>query len=50
MLEPLFELASCEGDGGGSFYLRRPVRLVQGDNEILNVPRDRLNQYEFFSC
>jgi hypothetical protein len=46
--ESLFELAPREGHCFGSFCVRGPIRLVYGDNEILNVPRDCLNQYKFF--
>jgi hypothetical protein len=45
----LFELASCEGHRFGSFCIRGPIRLVYGDNEILHVPRDCLNQYKLFA-
>ena len=47
--ESLFELASREGHRFGSFCVRGAIRLVYRDDEIPNVLRDCLNQYEFFS-
>ncbi len=41
--ESRLELGSREGHCLGSFCVRGPIRLVYGDNEILNVLRDCLN-------
>ena len=48
MLESLFELPSCEGDGRGPFRFGSSIRLVQNEYEIPCVLRDGLNQREFF--
>ena len=44
VLEPLFELPSRKGHRRRSFCIRGAIGFVQGDDEIRNVPPDRLNQ------
>jgi hypothetical protein len=44
VLKSLFELPSRKGHRRRSFFVRGAIGFVQSDDEILNVPRDRLNQ------